>query len=187
MSGLEGGKLIHRVKLQSRVESSRDSDGGINESWTTDETFWASVTPVSGLERQVADQLSAEVTHTVERRYKAGITPKNRLQHDIRADLTNYVSALGTPWTTVGSASAPFTADMVGQYLTITAGANWTTGDYEIIQFVNASTIVVDSAVASQNVANGSGYVSRILEIVSIVAVEEEHVTTEMRCVEKTA
>jgi SPP1 family predicted phage head-tail adaptor len=187
MKHLAGGPLVNRVTLQSRDESSRDADGGINESWTTDETFWASVVPVTGRERLAADQLSAETTHRVERRYKAGITPKNRLQHDIRASLTDYASSVGTPWVRVASASAPFTADMVGQYLTITAGTNWTTGDYLIVEFVSSSVVVVNKAVASQNVSGGTGYVNRQLEIINVVDVDEAHVTTVMDCVEKTA
>lgn len=186
MSGLEGGKLLRRLKLQSRVETSRDADGGINESWITDETFWGSVVPVAGLERQVADQLTAEVTHLVERRYKAGITGKNRLLHDIRASLANF-AASGTPWKTITSASNPFTADMVGQYITITAGTNWTAGDYLITEFTDAGTIVVRDAVASQNVTSGTGFVNRQLEIVNAINLEEEHVTTQIRCVEKMA
>jgi SPP1 family predicted phage head-tail adaptor len=187
MKHLAGGPLVHRVMLQSRDESSRDAAGGITESWTTDETFWASVEPVSGAEWQVAEQMASEVTHTVRRRYKAGITPKHRLLHDIRASATDLTS-VGTPWKTIGSASQTFTADMVGQYITITAGTNWIQGDYLITAFSSGTgRIDVDSSVAAENVGSGSGFVNRQLEIVSVIDVDEAHVTTEMRCAEKTA
>ena len=187
MKHLAGGPLVHRVMLQSRVETGRDADGGISESWTTDETFWASVLPGAGRERAVADQMSAEVTHIVERRYKAGITAKNRLLHDIRASLTDYASAIGTPWNRVASTSTPFTADMVGQYLTITAGTNWIQGDYRIVGIFSSTAIKVDGSVAAQNVSSGTGFVNRQLDIVSVADVEEAHVTTVMGCVEKMA
>lgn len=184
MIGVAGGKHIHRVQLQKRVESSRDADGGINESWTTVETFWASVTPVSGRERLVAEGVSSEVTHLVRLRYKAGITAKNRLLHNVRSSLATYASA-GTPWKTATSPTDAFTDDMVGQYFTVTAGTNWIAGDYEITAVVDSKTITVDAPVAAEDVTSGTGFVNRQLAIVDAVDLEEDRVTTEIRCVEK--
>ena len=186
MIGVLGGKLIHRVRLQSRVETSRGSAGGVIESWTTDDTLWANVRPVSGRERLAGLQLAASTTHTVRLRFKATITPKMRLLHDIRSDVTDLATVLGV-LSAVTSDTAVFTADMVGQYLTIAAGDPWIAGDYRITEFVSSTRLTLDRDAASSAAIFGDSFVNRQLEITDVIDVEEDKVITELHCVERTA
>ena len=75
---LMAGKLRHRVAIQSLSES-LDSYGEPDEGWTTAETVWASIEPVSGNELDVGDGQTGIVTHRVFMRYTANATPKKRL------------------------------------------------------------------------------------------------------------
>lgn len=72
------GPLRHRVEIQSSM-SIDDGMGGQITTWTTDETYWASVSPLQGAELYQAQQTQAKVTHKIVMRYAPDITPKNRM------------------------------------------------------------------------------------------------------------
>lgn len=181
-------KLHHKINLQSRVESSRGAMGGIVESWTTADTVWANVRPITGNERINAAQVVGSSTHLVRMRYNRIVTPKMRIQHDIVASYDKYAAA-GTPWKTVTEPGAGlFTSDMArNMWFTVTAGTNWTKGDYQIVTYNGVSSIALAAAVAGQDVTEGTGYVSRLLEVDSVISVGEEDVVTECLCTEKTS
>jgi SPP1 family predicted phage head-tail adaptor len=75
---LRAGRLRHRVSIQS-VGTSYDGYGDLSDSWTTDATVWASVSPTSGDEKDIASENTGIDTHTVKIRYRAGITSQNRI------------------------------------------------------------------------------------------------------------
>lgn len=180
-------RLHHKINLQSRDESSRGAAGGINESWVTEDTVWANVRPITGSERLNAAQVVGSSTHIVRMRYNRIVTPKTRIQHDIRAASAKYVVS-GTPWKTVTNEDGGFSSEMArNTWLTITAGTDWTTGDFQIVTVNSATSITVAQAVASQNVTDGTGYVSRLLEVDSVISIGEEDVVTECLCTEKTS
>lgn len=77
------GRLRHRVAIQTAATSRTDS-GFATQTWTTQETVWASVEPISGRELMEADQVEGAVTHRVRMRYTANATRKARLVHDSR-------------------------------------------------------------------------------------------------------
>ena len=75
---MEGGKIRHRVQLQSAVYSRNDYGEPIPV-WTTYGTRWAEVKDLSGRELYQAQQINAEVTIGVKLRYMTGIEPAHRL------------------------------------------------------------------------------------------------------------
>jgi SPP1 family predicted phage head-tail adaptor len=75
---MEAGKLNQRVIIQS-VTYSRNDYGEAVANWSTSDTRWARVEPLSGRELYSARQLNAEVDLKVTLRYKSDLTARNRL------------------------------------------------------------------------------------------------------------
>lgn len=72
-----------RVTLQS-VSRVSDGAGGWMETWADTATVWGHVAPLSGREATYAQSLAGEVSHKVTIRYRAGITPRQRVQYGDR-------------------------------------------------------------------------------------------------------
>ena len=70
------------------------------------------------------------------------------------------MAAAGDPWKTVTSATGGFADWMVGHYLQVCSGTNWILTPTKILAVTDTNTIVVETAVATQNVTSGAGYVS---------------------------
>lgn len=81
---MRAGKLRHRVEIQADAGATQDSFGAETASWTTSETIWANVEPLSGQELERAQQVAAEVTHQVTCRYRSTLTRKNRIKFGTR-------------------------------------------------------------------------------------------------------
>lgn len=79
------GQLRHRVTLQ-RCTESQSAVGIVTKTWYDIVTLWASVEPLGGREYFTAQQVNAEVTHTVTLRPYSGITigPKDRFKFGTR-------------------------------------------------------------------------------------------------------
>jgi len=75
---LRAGRLRHRITIQS-VGSTLDDYGDLSNSWTTLATVWASITPVSGTEADIASELTGISTHSIKIRYRSGVTSQNRI------------------------------------------------------------------------------------------------------------
>ncbi|MCB1504685.1 MAG: phage head closure protein [Hyphomicrobiaceae bacterium] len=77
------GDLRHRLALEeaARVD---DGAGGAEETWMLVDELWAALRPISGQERQVADQLAGRVTHEIWVRYRAGVKPEMRFRAGAR-------------------------------------------------------------------------------------------------------
>lgn len=73
------GDLRHRLVLEEAVRSD-DGVGGAIESWTALDEVWAAVRPISGQEREAADQIASRVTHEVWVRYRTGVKPEMRFR-----------------------------------------------------------------------------------------------------------
>jgi len=80
---LPAGSLRHRIAIQSASES-RDSMGGVTYSWSTDDTVWGHIRPLSGKELVEAKQIDARVTHKIIIREYSSLTPSHRFQNDSR-------------------------------------------------------------------------------------------------------
>jgi len=72
------GDLRHRITLQELV-SIPDGMGGFSEGWQDVATVWASVEPLRGQERYLAQQAVQEITHKVTIRYRKSVSPKMRI------------------------------------------------------------------------------------------------------------
>ena len=75
---VRAGRLKHRVSIQTQ-STTLDTYGEPSDSWSTDETVWAAIEPVSGAERDIGEGLAGSVSHRVLMRYTANATPKKRL------------------------------------------------------------------------------------------------------------
>jgi SPP1 family predicted phage head-tail adaptor len=84
--------LNRRVTIQSRA-AGQDNFGEPNGAWSDVATVWAAVAPVRGAERYQAAQTQAQNEIKVTIRYRAGLTPKNRLMLGARVlDIENIVN-----------------------------------------------------------------------------------------------
>jgi SPP1 family predicted phage head-tail adaptor len=72
--------LEHRVLLQ-RLTILPDGVGGGSQLWTTIGTPWACILPASGWEKLTSMKLETPITHTCYIRYRADITPRDRIIH----------------------------------------------------------------------------------------------------------
>jgi SPP1 family predicted phage head-tail adaptor len=75
---LRAGQLRHRISIQS-VGTTYDAYGDLSDSWSTDATVWASVSPVSAKQEELASENTGVATHSVRIRYRSGITAHNRI------------------------------------------------------------------------------------------------------------
>ena len=70
--------MRHRISIQS-VGSTYDDYGDLSNSWSTDATVWASVSPVSGKQEKIAGELTGVETHSIRIRHRSGVTAHNRI------------------------------------------------------------------------------------------------------------
>jgi len=78
---LPAGKLKDRIVIQQR-STSKDGFGEQLHTWTTFNTVWARVEPLSGKEFFAAQEFRAEVTTKITIRYLSGVLPKMRVSFD---------------------------------------------------------------------------------------------------------
>ena len=82
-SSIKPADLDKRLTIQTRTRSS-DSQGGGTLSWTSSDTVWAMIEPLSGYEKTQAQRLSNPMSHKVTLLYRSGITVKDRLVYGSR-------------------------------------------------------------------------------------------------------
>lgn len=75
---MQAGNLRHSVAIQNGAETT-DSKGGFTVAWSTVETVWADIRPISSKDEFSAGQVGSEVTHRVVLRYTANATHKRRI------------------------------------------------------------------------------------------------------------
>ena len=80
---MQGGKLRHRVELQSTTGTA-DGYGQVSETWSTYATVWGSVEPLSGAELVHAQQIHEEITVRIRIRYNSSVESEHRIVHDSR-------------------------------------------------------------------------------------------------------
>lgn len=89
------GTLDRRVEIQRDAGTTQNAANEEIEDWRKVATVWASIVPLSGTERIVAEQTQADVTHTVTLRYRAGVTPKMRIIYgERRLEILSVVEGL---------------------------------------------------------------------------------------------
>lgn len=77
------GKMRYPLQLQSPT-ATRDTGGGVTESYTTLKTIFGSIKPVSGQERYRQGKLQESVTHEIIVRHRSDISTNYRLVYDSR-------------------------------------------------------------------------------------------------------
>lgn len=91
---MRAGDLDRRVTIQQRTDT-QDSYGEPIAAWADLAEVWAQVTPVRGVERLTAEQLTSDVTTRFRIRYRAGITEQMRLSYEGRVYQIHAVLELG--------------------------------------------------------------------------------------------
>lgn len=69
---MSAGRLNQRITIQALTKL-EDTGGGACEDWIDFAEVWAGITPISGRQRYVAQQVEAAVDHEIEIRYRAGV------------------------------------------------------------------------------------------------------------------
>ena len=79
------GKLNKQIIIQYK-NVTRSSYGDETITWTTEDTVWASVQPLTLRQREsfVVQQNRAEVTHEIHMRYRRNLTPEKRMKYGDR-------------------------------------------------------------------------------------------------------
>lgn len=80
---MRAGRLNKLVTIEQVIES-RDSKGGVVETWVTFAEVWASIEPLVGREYFDSKQLNAELTAKIRIRYLEGVTSKMRVLYGSR-------------------------------------------------------------------------------------------------------
>ena len=80
---MRAGDLRHRVTIQSASESV-SAAGEVTKTWSDVATVWASIEPLTGREKWLAEQVQAAATHRVRMRYRSDVGLENRLLYGSR-------------------------------------------------------------------------------------------------------
>lgn len=82
---IRAGRYRHRITIQQTTQT-RDSYGGVADTWSTYVAAWASIEPLQIGSREWFDaqKVNAEVSHLVKMRYRSGVIPKMRIAWDSR-------------------------------------------------------------------------------------------------------
>ena len=80
---MNSGQLGQRVTLE-RLETGADQLGQPVTTWTPLYTVWAAVEPLTGREYIAATAAMSELTTRIRLRYRPGITPADRVNHEGR-------------------------------------------------------------------------------------------------------
>ena len=80
---MRAGRLRHRVAIHAVTETI-NAYGEAGESWASIGSWWASVEPLTGAERQEATEVSPLTSHKIIIRYHSTITTKHRIVYDSR-------------------------------------------------------------------------------------------------------
>ena len=78
---MRAGRLRHRLVLQSKSEA-RDAYGGAIITWSTQDTVWGAIEPLSGNEYFAQDQIQSESKVRIVIRYQANVDTTWRVSHN---------------------------------------------------------------------------------------------------------
>ena len=81
---MRGGRLRHRLVLQSKVEV-RGAGGGVTTTWSTEAIVWGAIEPLSGKEYLSIQQTQNEATVRIVLRYYSGLDETWRVVNGGRA------------------------------------------------------------------------------------------------------
>lgn len=73
------GKLKHRIELQSQPVEYDNLGRQVRGEWSTVAKLWAEVRGIGATEVERARQISAQATHIVLIRFRAGVTSEQRI------------------------------------------------------------------------------------------------------------
>jgi len=85
------GKLRHLINIQSYTTTA-DATGQKIKTWTTANTVWAWIRPMSGRELMTSQQAVGEITHKITIRYDDSIDITNRIKFGTRYFDINFIA-----------------------------------------------------------------------------------------------
>lgn len=74
------GDLNKRLELQKKTHVS-DNIGGFTDTYTTEDTVWGAIWPISAKDRLQSGQLTPEITHRIRIRYRRVVRPDWRIKY----------------------------------------------------------------------------------------------------------
>lgn len=77
------GSLKKRLEIQTNANSV-DAGGGISSDFSTSQTVWGALKPLSGKEVFTQGQVQKNVTHEIIVRYNSSLTTANRIKFGTR-------------------------------------------------------------------------------------------------------
>ena len=80
---MKAGRLRHRIEVQRKTET-RDSRGGVVETWQTQQKRWADIQPLRMRQRFEAAQLDSRLSHFIVLRYYPTLSPEHRIVYQGR-------------------------------------------------------------------------------------------------------
>ena len=81
---MKAGQLDQRVTIE-RSTQTQNSWGEIIHTWAPLVTVWAAVEPLIGREYMAAAAMQSDVSTRIRMRYRPGVTPADRVNHEGRA------------------------------------------------------------------------------------------------------
>jgi SPP1 family predicted phage head-tail adaptor len=84
------GKLRHKVSFQNYA-TAQDDAGQPVKTWSTYDSVWAWIRPLSGREKMAAQQPVAEMSHEITIRYHGSITVNDRIKYGSRYFYINFI------------------------------------------------------------------------------------------------
>ena len=75
------GKMRYEVQLQ-KPTNTRDTGGGLTETWSTLANLWADIKPLRGAETYRQGQVQEKTTHLITIRYRRDIGTNYRILYD---------------------------------------------------------------------------------------------------------
>ena len=89
---MRAGRLRHRLVIQSKTET-RDEYGDAVISWSTVDTVWGAIEPLSGRELFAQSQTQAETKVRIVMRYRSDIDTTHRITNDgLYYDITDRIN-----------------------------------------------------------------------------------------------
>lgn len=84
---MQAGKLRHRVQIERATTGAQDATGSVSLAWASLGAFWAEIRPLAGRELYAAQQVQADLTHSIRLRGNSittTITARDRIKFGSR-------------------------------------------------------------------------------------------------------
>jgi len=178
------GSLRHRLQIQTKTVATGNvfttEDATAADSWATDLTVWGAVHPLRGTERFNGQQVTPDLSHSVEMRYTPRVNAENRILYP--KYFATLATALNTTETAVAitetigiSASSKIRMQIDSELMEVTAGQG-TTG--------LTTTRAVDGTTAASHSTGALVTLMGELNVAAVIDPDERNTNLSLLCAE---